>query len=274
MLTASIVLYKNDPEMVSRVIDSFFDKYKEGDIPKRRLFLIDNSPSDVLKKMQTQNPKNITYFYTGENMGYGRGHNIAIRKSMEIGAPYHIVLNPDLSFDSSTIPNLLEYMDTHPDVGFVAPQIINEDGSLRYCCRLLPTPQHHIARRFLPQFLKRSQSDDIYMMKHHDYSDVVYAPSMSGCFMFFRNSALRDVGLFDENIFMYYEDIDISRRVHEKYKVCCIPNARAIHLASRESYKSFKMLKVHIKSALYYFRKWGWICDNERRLINKKYTIK
>lgn len=272
LLTASIVLYKNDPQMVTRVIESFFDGYIEEKGPRRLLYLIDNSPNDELKKLQTINPNNIVYKFLGDNVGYGRGHNVAIRKSIEQGAPYHVVLNPDIWFDATTIPNLLDFMESNHNVGCVAPKIKNEDGSLRYCCRLLPTPQHHIVRRFLPNFLKSSKKDDVYLMKHHDYSKVVYTPNASGCFMFLRNKALQEVGLFDENIFMYYEDTDLSRRVHQKYQLCCIPNASAVHWANRESYKSFTMLKVHIKSAIYYFNKWGWFFDKERREVNKKYT--
>lgn len=273
MITGSIVLYKNDPQMVTRVIESFFDGYIENGDPRRLLYLIDNSPNDELKKLYSINPNNTEYIFLGDNVGYGRGHNVAMRKSIEQGASYHIVLNPDLGFDATTIPSLWAFMESNKEVGCVAPKIVNDDGSLRYCCRLLPTPQHHIARRFLPGFLKSSKRDDVYMMKNHDYSKIVYTPNVSGCFMFFRNTALQEVGLFDENIFMYYEDIDISRRVHQKYELCCIPNATAIHWANRESYKSFKMLKVHIKSAIYYFNKWGWFFDKERRIVNKQYTI-
>ena len=61
LLTASIVLYKNDPQMVTRVIESFFDGYTEEKGPRRLLYLIDNSPNDELKKLQTINPNNIVY---------------------------------------------------------------------------------------------------------------------------------------------------------------------------------------------------------------------
>ena len=95
-------------------------------------------------------------------------------------------------------------------------------------------------------------------------------PNLSGCFMFLRLSTLKEVGLFDENIFMYLEDIDLNRRIHRRYKTIFYPFTEVIHQHQKESYKSKKLLKAHIKSAIYYFNKYGWICDRERTEINKR----
>ena len=72
---------------------------------------------------------------------------------------------------------------------------------------------------------------------------------------------------------MYLEDIDLNRRIYSKYQTIYYPKARVIHEHQKESYKSKKLLKAHIKSAIYYFNKYGWFFDKERTNINKK-TIK
>ena len=87
--------------------------------------------------------------------------------------------------------------------------------------------------------------------------------------MFLRTEVLKQVGLFDENIFMYLEDIDLNRRIHSKYKTIYYPDAIVIHEHQKESYKNRKLLKAHIKSAIYYFNKYGWFFDKERTSINK-----
>ena len=94
-------------------------------------------------------------------------------------------------------------------------------------------------------------------------------PVLSGCFMFLRTSALKDVGLFDENIFMYLEDTDLSRRIHTKYKTIFYPKVQITHEYAKESNKSKKLLKYHIQSAIYYFNKWGWVFDKQRDEINQ-----
>ena len=92
-LSASIVLYQTDLTPLKKVIDSYFACKSEA----LQLFLVDNSPTDALKSVVTMYPdKEIHYIFNNENMGYGKAHNIAIKKSMEQGLPYHIVLNPDV----------------------------------------------------------------------------------------------------------------------------------------------------------------------------------
>lgn len=89
-------------------------------------------------------------------------------------------------------------------------------------------------------------------------------------FHVFTMSVLDDVGLFDENIFMYTEDIDLTRRIHKKYKTMFWPEVTIIHAHKRGSYKNKRLLKIHIKSAIHYFNKWGWIFDKERHKWNKE----
>jgi len=95
-------------------------------------------------------------------------------------------------------------------------------------------------------------------------------PYLSGCFMLFRVSALRTVGLFDERFFMYPEDIDITRRMHTEYRTVFYPAATIVHDHARESYKSKRALWIHITNLIKYFNKWGWIRDPERSRINRE----
>ena len=91
-LSASIVLYNTKIDELKRVIDSYFAYTGE-----KQLFLVDNSPTDSLKEIVKIYPNNdIYYIFNNENMGYGKAHNIAIRKSIEQGLSYHIILNPDI----------------------------------------------------------------------------------------------------------------------------------------------------------------------------------
>jgi GT2 family glycosyltransferase len=88
--------------------------------------------------------------------------------------------------------------------------------------------------------------------------------------MFLRTEALEEVGLFDERFFMYPEDIDLTRRIHSKYRTVFYPDVSIIHHHAKDSYESIKMLKIHIVNIIKYFNKWGWIFDKDRRVINKE----
>jgi GT2 family glycosyltransferase len=87
--------------------------------------------------------------------------------------------------------------------------------------------------------------------------------------MLFRVSALKEIGLFDERFFMYPEDIDITRRMHEKFKTLFFPFATVVHEHAKESYKSKKLFLIHAINIIRYFNKWGWFFDSKRVEINK-----
>ena len=264
-LSASIVLYQTDLTPLKKVIDSYFACKSEA----LQLFLVDNSPTDVLKSVVTMYPnKEIHYIFNNENMGYGKAHNIAIKKSMEQGLPYHIVLNPDVVIQEGALEKLTLYMNEHPEVGNIMPKIIYPDGQLQYLCKLLPSPIDLIFRRFIPFKKWRDKINQKYELHSFRYDKKINIPNLSGCFMFLRTEALEKVGLFDENIFMYLEDIDLNRRIHRAYKTIFFPEAVVVHEYQKASYKNIKLLKVHIKSAIYYFNKYGWFFDKERKIIN------
>ena len=89
--------------------------------------------------------------------------------------------------------------------------------------------------------------------------------------MFMRTSVLKEYNLlFDESFFMYCEDFDLMRRLHRYGKTIFYPYVQIIHNHSQESYKTKKMLIVHITSAFRYFNKWGWFKDDERKQMNQK----
>lgn len=264
-LSASIVLYNTKIDELKRVIDSYFAYTGE-----KQLFLVDNSPTDSLKEIVKIYPNNdIYYIFNNENMGYGKAHNIAIKKSIEQNLPYHIILNPDIIIEKNTLEKLTNYMEQHPEVGNIMPKIIYPDGELQYLCKLLPSPIDLIFRRFIPIKNWKEAINKRYELHSFGYDQIMNIPNLSGCFMFLRTEVLKQVGLFDENIFMYLEDIDLNRRIHSKYKTIYYPDAIVIHEHQKESYKNRKLLKAHIKSAIYYFNKYGWFFDKERTSINK-----
>ncbi|WP_294593535.1 glycosyltransferase family 2 protein [uncultured Rikenella sp.] len=262
MITASIVTYNTNPELLRTVIDCAVNSCIE------RIYVIDNSTADTLKAFVGSLSDKIEYIHGQGNVGYGSAHNIAMRLAMAIGAEYHIVLNPDIQFKEGTIESLQEYMDQNPDIGHVMPRIVYPNGELQYVCKMIPTPADLIFKRFLPSSWT-SRSMRKFQLKFTDYDHEMNVPYLSGCFMFFRVNVLKDIGLFDERFFMYPEDIDITRRIHEKYRTMYYPAVTVIHAHAAESRTNKKMLKIHIANMIRYFNKWGWIFDSKRTAINK-----
>lgn len=263
LITGSIVLFNNEAEIVQKAIDSFF---KCGF--RRILFLIDNSPTDSLSSLAIH--KDLRYFHNPSNPGFGAGHNIALRKVVELESDYHLILNPDVFFDSGVIESLVGAMRSDDNIGLVMPKVLYPNGSVQFTCKLLPTPLDLFVRRFIPFEMLKNRMDYRYELKFSGYDKIMNIPFLSGCFMFFKTEVLNELDGFDEDFFMYYEDLDLTRRVHKKYRTIFYPHTFIYHSFARASYKNRKLLKVHINSVFTYFNKWGWIFDSERARINRK----
>jgi len=259
MLSISIVLYKN---YFSEIVP-LLDKLNESGIISE-IYLIDNSPTPT-----TEFENLATYIFTGKNIGYGAAHNIAIRQTIEQNIPYHLVINPDISFEPMILTQIVSFMNINTDIGHLMPKVFYPNGEIQYLCKLIPTPFDLIFRRFFPQSWFRKQKDR-FEMRASGYNKIMDVPYLSGCFMFLRTEALKEIGLFDERFFMYPEDIDLTRRIHKRYRTVFYPDVSIIHHHAQSSYINLKMLVIHIQNLIRYFNKWGWIFDKERRIINKK----
>lgn len=260
-ITASLVIYNNDERVVTNTIESFLNTKLNV-----LLYLVANSPFPNLR--QYSNNERIVLIKAHSNPGFGAGHNLAIKKAIK--SKYHLVLNPDVSFQPGVLEELYHYMQTHPEVGNIMPKIFYPDGSVQRLCKLLPTPLNVWSRRFLPQLKWTKKLNDQYELKQFAYDSIMNIPNLSGCFMFLRNSILQKTGGFDERFFLYLEDIDLNRRIGQHAKTLLYPHVSITHHYQRGSYNNTKLLLHHIVSAIKYFNKWGWVFDAQRRQINKQ----
>jgi GT2 family glycosyltransferase len=263
-IIGSIVVYKNPSQQVQQAVDSFLNTAMNV-----RLYVIDNSPEDKLREV-CKDPR-IVYVFNGRNIGFGAAHNIAIKSSLN-QAPYHLVMNPDVYFEPGVLEALVEFASGRPDVGLLMPKILDPNGTLQYLCKRLPTPTDLILRRFLPGALKPLFRERLarYELRDHDYSRTMSVPTLSGCFMLMSSTALAESGLFDESYFLYLEDVDLCRRIHQRFKTLYFPQVSIYHCNGKGSYRDVRLLKYHVVSAFRYFQKWGWYSDPERDYINEQ----
>lgn len=259
-LSASLVLYNNDPAEFGVAIANYLDG-SDG-----TLIVIDNSPDPLTHPLFADD--RVDYVFAGDNLGFGRGHNRALER---IGgqSDAHLLLNPDVAFKADVLPALLRFLNAHPDVGAVMPSIRYRDGSLQRLCKLLPTPIDLLLRRFVPIAALRRRINQRYEL--HDLSQSVPAaiPSLSGCFLLVRTEALVAIGGFDERFFMYMEDVDLVRRIGDHWATMYEPGVSVTHGYAKASYSDPRLRAAHIRSALMYFAKWGFVVDSTRRRRNR-----
>lgn len=263
MLTVSLVTYKHSLEEIRPVVEPVL-------AAADKMFVVDNASDPALAPSLASAFPSVEYI-ASENRGFGAGHNIAIRRAMDLGSDFHVIVNPDISFAAGTLESIVEFLSANPDVGMLMPRTVEPDGTLQHNCKMLPTPFDVIFRRFVPRSWIRRRTAR-YEMHDADYSSVFDVPYLCGCFLAFRVEALRDVGLFDERFFMYPEDIDITRRMcgPGKWRSVYFPGATVVHAHVAASYHSKRMLWIHCVNMVRYFNKWGWFFDAERSRINRQ----
>jgi len=262
-ITASIVAYQSEPLEIIEAARSFL----QSSIKDSLLIIIDHSANDSLR-VHFEISEHVQYFHHPENRGFGAGHNIAIRKIWN-DSPFHLILNPDVSFEQVVLSTLVEYMQVNPATALVMPKIVDNKGNLQYLAKLIPHPADLLFKRFLPKAIANSRLQK-FQLKFTDYQQPMNVPYLSGCFMLLRTAALHTVGLFDERFFMYPEDMDLTRRLHDQYDTMYYPYVQIVHRHEASSYKSFKMFTIHLFNLVKYFNKWGWFFDSKRKRINTK----
>lgn len=261
MLTVSIVTYHTAEQELRSALNCL-------DSPEiARIWVIDNGREERIRRI-CKDYRKIEYIQA-DNVGYGSGHNIAMRRAMEDNlAPYHLVMNTDIDFDPAIFPRLSGMMDAHPKIGCIQPKILSPTGELQRNGRQLPTPIDLVARVLFPaSWFKEGRSR--YLLEHLDPDKTWNIPYHSGSFMFFRLDTLREIGLFDERFFLYPEDIDITRRIHRKYLTLYWPEVSIVHSHRAASKKVPRLFWIHSVNIIRYFNKWGWWNDPERRRFNE-----
>ena len=237
-ITASIVIYKEDKEVLKESIESFLS------IPlKKELIIVDNSPSEELRVF-CETFQNTIYIKSKKNIGFGAGHNLAFQ-NFTLSSTIHLIINPDTYFVSSDIKEFLEWFYISKDISLATPQVFYPDGSVQNIARNIPTPLSLIKRRL------NIDTDEL-IVKDNFIEDIPFA---HGCFMVFKTEAFKKLDGFDERYFMYMEDIDIFIRAKKFGKTVINTNYNIYHHYKKGSSKSIKLLCLHIISAIKFFSK-------------------
>lgn len=189
-----------------------------------RLIVVDNGSTDNSATRLRDALPTSDLLLASANLGYASGVNIGLRRILEYGLDHAMVLNNDTTLYPDCIINLLEALGEEPAAGIAGPLIYYADEPQR----IWYLADHH--KRFLPVpvSLGRNQID------RGQFDRTLSADYVSGCAMLIRRPVLKEIGLFEERLFMHYEDADFCRRARKAgYGVLAVPSARMWHQVSR-----------------------------------------
>jgi GT2 family glycosyltransferase len=259
MNSCSIVLYNNEISEINKCLHSITNSNINVQI-----YLIDNSENENLNVFS--NFPNIIYIKSSHNVGFGAGHNIAMNDAIDKNYKYHFIINPDVTFESNVLNDMITYLSLNENTAAVMPKILNKDGSTQYNQKLIPTPLTIIFKKLKLNYIIRN--NNLYNDLHDIDNQILNIPTLSGCFLLFDLDKIKKIGLFDEKYFLYFEDWDISRRIHFKYETIYYPKVFVTHIHFSGANKNMNLFFIFVKSYIYYFNKWGWF--NIRNI--KKYN--
>jgi GT2 family glycosyltransferase len=266
VISVSVVVFHPDLQLLARTFDSLskagaeLARAQSG--MSMHLFLIDNGgmpDMDASLAVLAQAGIESTVISGHGNIGYGRGHNLAIEQAI---SRFHLVLNPDVDIAPNAFLKALEVMNDHPEAGLLTPAIVDDAGQLQYLCRQFPTLVDLFVRGFLPRAARRpfqSRLARYEMRAQINERDTLWDPPIvSGCFMLFRTEVLKKLSGFDERYFLYFEDYDLSLRTHEIARVVYAPAVRVLHHGGGASRKGMAHIRMFAASAFKFYNRFGW----------------
>lgn len=269
-LAVSIVVYFPDLALLKATVHSLVQSVEQararGQLTQAELWLVENGSADpratdalVAADLGPHSRWIDVHILRGHgNVGYGRGHDLAISQST---ARWHLTLNPDVVLSSDAISEGMRFLESHPGIGLITPRAVDERGDRLYLCKRYPSAAILALRGFAPSWLRRPFRA---RLEHYEMRDLpedrvaLTIPIASGCFMFARGETLRRVGGFSSHYFLYFEDFDLSLRIGRVADIAYVPQVRIVHTGGEAARKGWAHRWMFLRSAVTFFRRNGW----------------
>lgn len=250
VLSACLVLYHCGEEL-----DRALSCLQASDL-EVAVYLCDNSPEDPTADRVQWSFPGITVLPQPGNVGFGRANNAVIPY---LKSRYHLMMNPDVTFDPTLLSRMIAYMEEHPNIAVLTPRVLNTDGSEQFL------PKKRIAVHYLLSGLFESAGGIFrrwrqeFTMADTQVNHPVPVEFATGCFLLIRTEIFRQLQGFDPRFFLYQEDSDLSRRVLERKlgSIVYHPDMCITHRWARENTRTFRGRMRQIRSVCKYFLKWG-----------------
>lgn len=247
--TVSIVSY-NSQEVLEQCLSSII-----ANLPLELLIVkvVDNASWKIHWEQLIAKYPWVHFEKKENNIGFGLGHNYILG---QVKTPYTLILNPDTEFIDQSLINAIDYLDQNPNIAGLSGKILNQN------LQVLPSVYRFPQLRTL--FLRRmpfiSQKNPHYTYSHHQNKNTIHKVDWcSGALMLLRSKVLHDVEYFDHRYFMYFEDVDLCRKIQSSgHTILYYPFFRVIHHWKQESKKNIKLFYYLIRSMISYYNKWGW----------------
>ncbi len=223
------------------------------------VFLVDNASMDGSAQEAEHRFSRLRVLHSERNLGFGAANNLVFSRT---GGRYVLIMNPDVLASQVALEALLAFMETHPQAGTCGPRIVEADGRTLspWCARRDPRPLDvFFEYSYLYRLFPRSRLFARYTMGDWDHANDRQVDALTGACMLVRREVIEQVGGFDEQFFMYGEDLDWCRRMRQRgWQVWFVSSATVQHSGAH----STRQVGDHgarwsVQSIVRYFYKWG-----------------
>ena len=202
------------------------------------IMVVDNDSGDGSAEMVAAEFPNVRLYALKENLGFGRANNLAMRDTT---GEYILILNPDTIVGEDTLLTMRDFMRAHPEAGLAGCKLLNGDGTFQLSCRRgFPSPWASFTKLFgLAHLFPKSPLFAQYNLTHLPVDETYEIDALGGAFMMFSRPAFVATKGFDEDYFMYGEDIDLCFRTKQAgFKVFYVPTTATIHFKGESTKRS------------------------------------
>jgi GT2 family glycosyltransferase len=252
-LDVSIIIVNwNTRKLLQNCLKSVYER--TGDV-KYEVIVVDNGSTDDSVEMVKKNFPQVNIIENAENLGFARANNIGIQTSK---GRYICLINSDITLLDDCIGKLISFMDSRPAVGITGPKILNSDRTIQHSCRHFPSIWNNLCQSLgLNHLFPKSAFFSDWIMDYWGHDSIRSVDALSGCFLMVRRKALEEVGLLDEDFFIYGEDLDWCRRFRKaSWDIVFYPETEATHLIGASSANApIKFYLELQKAGLQYWRK-------------------
>jgi GT2 family glycosyltransferase len=249
-----VILNYNDKDYLKGCLESLAGATKTRQL---EIIVSDNASTDGSNEMVETLFPHVKLLKNKENLGFTRGNNVGIRAST---GKYVFLLNSDIKVLDGCIDALAQFLDDHPDVGIAGPRVLNRDMSHQSTCRRYPTLWNNFC--LVTGLAKLFRESSLFSGEHMFYfhgDREMDVEVLVGCFSALRRKAIDQVGMLDENFYMYGDDLDWCRRLRQGgWRVVFFPGAQAIHYIGTSTTKKdpVRYSLLQQQSVLRYWRKY------------------
>jgi GT2 family glycosyltransferase len=248
MIDLSILIVNwNTKDYLLQCVESIFQTIRRS---SWEIFVIDNGSVDGSGEAVQKSFPSIRLIENERNLGFAKAMNQGLQQS---SGRHALLLNPDARLKEGAIERMLSFMETHSEVGVAGGQLLNEDGSKQNSIANFPS----LATELFNKSLLRWMFPKRFPGKERNYFEPIEVDSVIGACMIVRREAMEQVGLMDEDYFLFLEETDWCYRMKKAgWKVYHLPEAEIYHVQGKSAEAEKKRAKVeYYRSRYHFFRK-------------------